>query len=260
MATITAQANGNWSSTSTWDLGRLPQAGDDVNLSSYAVVWDTGITTIPATGSLNSLTDTTGKLTWNSPDFSSDCVLNCTTITAVGTSLIYQTGSSSSRKLTINADALFGGSTNGAEGIHAHGDCTLVLYIRLVQGGTTTSTRGIMLWGNTTLYVYGFPGAQVCGDITTWPGGAGVENNGANPSYFYNCTIVGGNRVEGVTHTYSGRSTFYNCNIIDGSFQAIGGFASTFIWGPNNYWKMRDGTLLFMGGRDRKRRVTYGGR
>jgi len=44
MAVITAIANGNWSSASTWDLARVPAEGDDVRLGAHTVTLDIGET------------------------------------------------------------------------------------------------------------------------------------------------------------------------------------------------------------------------
>src|SRR5690242_10052943 len=50
-----ATASGNWSSTSVWSGGVIPVAGDDVTMNlSVVLTIDGG--TIPATGSLNSIT------------------------------------------------------------------------------------------------------------------------------------------------------------------------------------------------------------
>ena len=58
MPAINAIKNGNWSDATVWDLGRPPQAGDDVNLGSYVVALD--VARAPTAGSLNSLADNGG--------------------------------------------------------------------------------------------------------------------------------------------------------------------------------------------------------
>lgn len=143
MATIKATKAGNWSDTSVWDLGRIPQADDDVALAGYVIVWDTSITRIPATGTLTSIssTSTAGQITLALDDvaFHGGASLYATTITAARkpatSGMILVTGTTD-HVLTVTGD-LINGDNSGAEALNNTGTGTVNII-----GNITTSTVG----------------------------------------------------------------------------------------------------------------------
>lgn len=63
--TNTATKAGNWSDTTVWDQGHVPEAGEDVALGGYVITWNVAtVPIIPATGSLGTITST-GTVTGN---------------------------------------------------------------------------------------------------------------------------------------------------------------------------------------------------
>jgi hypothetical protein len=77
MAIVYAVANGNWSSTATWNTGALPTSSDDVYANNFTVTIDQNITVI----SLNT-TATTGVTAGGFFDVSGSRTIVCDTIQA----------------------------------------------------------------------------------------------------------------------------------------------------------------------------------
>ena len=153
MATITATKAGNWSDTSVWDLGRIPAAGDAVALAGYVIVWDAGVTRIPASGTLLSISSpsTAGQITLDLSNaaFNSGAALYVTTITAgtldtVGTLRITGT---TSNVLTITCGTGVGEGIIGGGGLNDHtivhaGTGTINVTGNII-GGTGGAARGL---------------------------------------------------------------------------------------------------------------------
>lgn len=255
MATITAQAGGNWSDTSTWDLDRIPQDGDDVNLSSYTVVWDASALTIPASGTLNSLTNSSGKLTLALT--LGNATLNCTTIQAGAGPLLQPTGTTTN-KLTINCSSLIAGSMTNAHAIYSTiTNGYMDIYANTISGGSGSNARGLYNYNACTVNIYMGVNGVIKGGSGV--GTYGVDNNTSTPCNVYNGTIQATSSASGLYNSYSGTGTYTNVNLIDSTFIAVVGRTPTFVWGPNNFHQTGN-YKLFPAGRDRKKRVTYGGR
>ena len=156
MATITATKAGNWSDTTVWDLGRIPEAGDDVALAGYVIVWDTAQTRIPATGTLTSISST-GKagqisLALDDAAFHGGASIYATTITAgtkPATSGIILISGTTDHIITITTgteagQGVFGGagSTANTYGIN-HNSTGTLNFIGRSTGGNLTNNEGI---------------------------------------------------------------------------------------------------------------------
>jgi hypothetical protein len=254
MATWTAQRAGNWSRTSDnadspWYDGStqsgwasVPGNGDAIVLNGFAVAQD--IATIPASGTLLSITDAAkdGKLTL-AMDTLSTAVINCTTITC-GTStdgIIYPSGTSVGKSLTINGNIAGGAGTN-AVGMKHNFYGTLTVNGN-VTGGTSgnyctgvslnTGRSSIAVNGNVTggslhtggcgiaSYTSTNAGASivVVGNVTGGSGGTNTAGIGRSNSVQLQITgdISGGAgaRSAGVSNDYNDASDWHRGNRID---------------------------------------------
>lgn len=164
MATITSTASGNWSDTSKWDLGRVPAAGDAVVIATgHAIAID--VATIPASGTLLSITcQTSGRMTLTLGTVG-NTTINCTTWTAgtgaTGNSMLVVIGTTTSR-LTINGTTLTGGTATNAYGVqhNSNGPCTL--NINLVGGSGSFACAFVNQFGALV---------DIVGNVTGSPGG-----------------------------------------------------------------------------------------
>jgi len=198
-ATITATKAGNWTDTTVWDLSRVPADTDDVALAGYDIVWDAGIATIPATGTLASIksTGTGGSLTidLDNAAFHSGATFNCTTIQAGTDAMLKVTGAAGDHVLTVNTGTGAGQGVIGGSAASAHG-----------ISDTSTSSCTVNVVGNVTggadYEAYGYkanPGGtiNITGNVSA-PTGRG----------FYNAVAATVNIEGNITSTlYDG---FYN--------------------------------------------------
>jgi hypothetical protein len=193
MATITATKAGNWSDTSVWDLGRVPQADDDVALSGYVIVWDTSITRIPATGSLASIssTGTAGQISIALDDaaFHGGATLdvgtgNITAGTKPATSgLILITGTTD-HVLNITGN-LVGGSNAGAYCVNHQGTGTINIVGNLTDSSTTSTGYAFNNGSTGTVNITG----NLIGGAA---GGFAFNNNAANGIFNITGNLTGG--------------------------------------------------------------------
>lgn len=106
-ATITAVVNGgNWSSTSTWSLGRLPQNGDNIVIpAGYTVVFNTS-------ANLTNVTITiAGMLNFNQ---NNTLALDATSVVNIQTGgTLTATHTTPNELLTINGVVKYNGKTDG---------------------------------------------------------------------------------------------------------------------------------------------------
>jgi hypothetical protein len=227
MATITATKAGNWSDTSVWDLGRVPQSGDDVALAGYVIVWDTSITRIPASGSLASIssTGTAGQISiaLNDAAFHSGATLDVGTgnITA-GTKptvfgLLLVTGATD-HVLTITGN-IVGGSNANAFGLYASGSGSIILNGN-ATGGTGSYAQGIYADSSSPVTING----------NTQGGSAnasGFRNGGTGAvSISGTCTGGSGSEAFGFWNSSTGAATI-NGNVVGGTYYSAGGVCNT---------------------------------
>jgi hypothetical protein len=212
------------------DLSRVPADTDDVALAGYDIVWDAGIATIPATGTLASLksTGTGGSLTidLDNAAFHSGAALNCTVIQAGTDSMLKVTGAAGDHTLTVTTgtganQGIIGGSAASAVGLNdtSTTNCT-VNVTGNITGGTNSSAHGYLadpgghvnitgnITGGTGIGLVSSHEAVITieGDIAS-AGNDGMDNNGAG-------TIT-------ITGNVSGGGTGYAHGMYDGGTATI---------------------------------------
>ena len=259
MATNTFDNNGGggdlkWWTATNWDLGHAPTDGEDVALAGFVVEWDYAAgATIPATGTLNSITSTgtAGQLTVDAT--SGNHTLLCTTITAGKntTGLINITGASGNT-VTVgaggNTTTITGSSAASASGIMFNSTCVLTIYGN-VNGGSwasaacgvnhyTTGTLNItgnVTGGNFGTGVLGIQGAAVgainiTGTVTGGASGNGVSHTSKTLT-INNGPIVGGggNAGIGVNAGYNGTNILNNVNMVN-SATTVAWFGKSPTW------------------------------
>lgn len=194
MANRYAVANGNWSSTSTWDGGTLPTSEDDVRANGFTVNINQNITVLsiqttvssPAVG--GGLFDVTiAGLTINANIIAGTSTTNgCVRMAIAG-------------NLTINGN-INGGTVNTSRGIFINNAGANVYITGNVTGGTTSNATAVVnnngfvqINGNSTggsggSSCFGTTGqAHIYGNVT---GGAGSDSYGFAPSRT-DCIVVG---------------------------------------------------------------------
>lgn len=241
MATITAEAAGNWSAGATWTGGVVPGDGDTADLNGKVVVMDIAI--IPAAGTLLALTaaGNAGQLTVNmsATGFNGNGTINATTIQAgtPATGLIYLSVASANT-LTINCTSMTGGAggddrclnvtaanniaivgnISGGSGAQAHGfsqsAAGTVSITGNISGGAGAGTLGvffsitqaIVVTLNNCNLINGSGGIAYSGRPPTWNlGTTNYFQHGANKFYYDVPTaanILTGDELAGVPGTY----------------------------------------------------------
>lgn len=241
-ATIAATKAGNWSDTTVWDLGRVPAAGDDVALASYAIVWDAGAgTRIPATsGTLTSITASGAGQITVAMNTIGTCSLYATTITCgTAAGIISTSGNGASATLTITGN-ITAGSASGAYGVTTGSATNFTLAIvgnttggsaancqalRIgntctvtqsgnVTGGSNGTANGVMVAGSGTF--------ALTGNATGGSAAEGVITSGSGNVTITNGTIYGSasaNGISGVNHGSSTSTiTLTNCNLENSTY------------------------------------------
>jgi len=163
MATITAKADGNWSSAGTWNGGVAPGNGDTADLNNHSVTQD--IATIPASGTLLAIQNTGGG-TLNVPG---GYTINATNVSNIA---------DNAQVLTASGAIIINGSVNNTAAAAVSGDTTLALLTAgntiisgsVINSGNNTSGDGIA--GNTTCCAV----AQQVGSLAI---GGSVSNSGS---------------------------------------------------------------------------------
>lgn len=153
MATVNATKAGNWSDATVWSTGIVPVAGEDVSLVTYAVAMN--VARIPATGTLLSLTATTGNVTFAFDSAAKMAELNATTITGCSSGtlaeLIKISGESTGGILTINGNVVGGSATSGRTVSHV-GKSTIMIN-GSISGGSAGNNYGVLLQSTGPLIV-----------------------------------------------------------------------------------------------------------
>lgn len=184
MALRYAVANGNWSSTSTWDGGTLPTSADDVYSNNFTVTIDQDVTVLSirntagapavaggffqlndtrtlnctATGIVCGSVDTLRYSGTTSATIVSNLVVSATT---TNVRPLLHSGSGTLTVTTVNSD-IVGGSTTGRHAISFTGSGTLTINGN-VRGGTSSAVYGIAMTGSGTINIVG----NVSGGTTT---------------------------------------------------------------------------------------------
>ncbi len=170
MATIVAQANGNWSNPATWTGGVVPGAGDTAQTGNYTVTIDASITcTLNPTGSgffhvpSGGITITGDVI--NQTSFGGGglfCTHNSGTVTLTGTATggadSYAYGAFNGAAGTLTIGTATAGAGSGAHG--AYNDAAGTLNVDLAVG----NNWGV---GGSGGYAYGVYGSGAAGQTTT---------------------------------------------------------------------------------------------
>ena len=206
MPTITATKAGNWSDTTVWDLGRIPIAGDDVDLAGYAIEWDSSVSVIPITGTLKSIksgsnNDSAGYINVNLNNFNTDGILNSLFIhgSSVATGIININGTSS-YSLTINAgklidnDGIRGGSRNYSCGVYYNAQSPITINGDIIGGSSNDGGLGDDKGGYGVYASFQSNVFTIVGDIYgTEKYGVMIDNSSANFSITGNIYSTYGN-------------------------------------------------------------------
>lgn len=194
MATIVAQANGNFSDTATWTGGVVPGAGDTAQTGDYIVTIDASITcTLNPTGSGYFLVTSGGITITGDLVMQSSYVgggLRCThgsgTVALTGTAT-GGAGSSAHGAVNAGAGTLTVGTATGGAGANAYGAYNAAagtLTVGTATGGAGNNAYGAVNVGAGTLtvdlavgnnwgvggsggYAYGVYGSGAAGQTTT---------------------------------------------------------------------------------------------
>ncbi len=167
MATITAIKDGDWSDVTVWDLGRIPQDTDIVDLQSYAIEFDVDKT--PETGELTAINHTTGRINVNL-DLGNSRIINSELIESInavgGFAMIYVTGNATNNNsLTINSN-LTSSTASAAMVVNNASKNTVVINGNITaytSGSTSTSSV------NNTSTGYIIINGNCIGTDTQWP-------------------------------------------------------------------------------------------
>jgi hypothetical protein len=210
MALVRAIANGNWSSTSTWNGGVLPSNGDTVVANGFTVTIDQDITIGGANNpSVNAGSFVTGQ--WYEITF-----VGTTSWTSIGASsnaigIVFQatgnggatTGVATARATITTtgfSPAVSGGgfllSTSRIITTDIRGGTTACL---TVSGAINISVSGVLVVGATTQTAY----------VILW-GGTGIFT-------LTNCSVLGGNGGPCIQNTTTGTISLNSCTIRAGS-------------------------------------------
>jgi len=222
MATIVAQATGNWSAGGTWTGGTPPGSGDTAQTGDFVVTIDQDITvaTLEPTGSGRFECTAARTITAN--------IVMSSTYNNGGLRLTHTTGTT-----TINGNGT-GGSAANAHAVHATGDGGTTIINGNVTGGSGTGATGLRCaigivatvngtaTGGSALTAYGIlnnsTGTVTC---TTAIGGT------VNTAYG-----IFGNHADGTTRAKSFQSSSTGVS-------PIGGFVYITEDAPNNTFKLR---------------------
>jgi hypothetical protein len=185
MAVRYAVASGNWSSTSIWNGGTLPQAGDDVHANGFLVNVDQNINVAKISTETNPITSISGGQFNSRPN----TILICN-ITS-GPSVCLYCNNNNGRNLRITGNV----TATNAVAISMDGVAHLTQLIGNVYGGLTPTAFGISLTGylgdqsnNIIGNLISSVGAayssatvnndSIIGNIYASPSAVGIQNNG----------------------------------------------------------------------------------
>ena len=213
MATIVAQANGNWSNPATWTGGVVPGAGDIAQTGNYTVTIDASITcTLNPTGS-GRFDVTTGGIT-----ITGDLVMQ-SSYTGGGLRCTHTSG-----EVTLTGTAT-GGSGSGVHGAYNAGAGTL--NVGTATGGAGNSAYGAYNAAAGTLTVgtaTGGAGSGAYGALNATAGGTmhvdlaiGNDYGPGGPHSNPVPGVYGGNAVASVTTVKRTQSGAYGQAAIGGS-------------------------------------------
>ena len=151
MAARWAVANGNWSSTATWNGGTLPSAGDDVYTNGKSVTVDDGYTT-PVVALLSTAENSgLGVVAGGTFNLGAGCTLQADVVQA-GSSTCVSTGGTVS--CTLIAGTVVGGTASNVAGVTWSSSGTLTAIVGLAVGGgyNNTNASGIYMAAGTLIY------------------------------------------------------------------------------------------------------------
>lgn len=251
MATVTAQGTGyNWSSTTPdqpWPSGTLPANGDTVDLNGHVVVWDAGITTIPASGKLAAITSPlkAGQITLDLSNvaFSGGAALNVDSITpgTITAAFILVSGDTSNT-LTVSASGgattFVGSAASNGRTISNTGTGSIITIGNATGGSNSSISRFCLHNGSTGAWTH-------TGNLT---GGASPAfgNSSTGTVSLSNCLLTGGSGVSGVAflNLVAGSVTLENtgtgCNMVNS--------ANAMAWqGTPPTWNMQTGAYCKWG-------------
>jgi hypothetical protein len=243
MATIRAVANGNWSSTSTWNGGALPGNGDTV----YANGWNVTIDQNVNIGGTNNPTVNAGAFVsgqWYEITFVGTTSFPGATSNTVGT-IFLATGAGTGTG-TAKAIATITTALNAAAGAASGGQFNISATYNItcdIRAGTTTclnvtgsaalSLNGLRISGGTSANAHGINNAgtspiAISGGSILGPTGANssvLNSSSATITISAGTTIAGGgNSGIGITNSAGGIISISG-TIISGSFQPTPGFS-----------------------------------
>ncbi len=198
MATITAIGSGEWDNPAIWDLGRIPANGDDVAIADQTVNIGSALT-IPATGKLGAVTNTTGNI--QTTTFSGAVSFNAVSMTSGANAILHMTWG---QHFGLHVDDVYASLTsNGVKGIEYNGDAdTALVIVGNVHGGSTTNAWGVDTYAGGNLAIYG----NVTGGSGTSAYGLVVQNSPHSVLIVGNVTggsVAHGVNVGGVNVTMS---------------------------------------------------------
>lgn len=186
-ATISANASGNWSNTSIWTGGVVPGDGDAAVLNGYSIT--ANITTIPASGSLLSISDSgkTGQLVIPLNTLG-NTTLRANTITGQSgntTGTVSVTGSTGNT-LTVYADLVGGAGTNSyAFVMGSTGTLVIHSVSSGITGGSGSGSSGLTITAAATVTI----NADVTGGTHRTSTGV-LSNSSSNPTVTLNGNLV----------------------------------------------------------------------
>lgn len=179
MATITAISSGNWSSTNTWDLGRIPNADDDVDIQSFGITGDMNIT-------CKSIKNTSGYVR-----FTGNRTINCDVYSPQGSEVFRI--SQNALTITFNGDIY--GSFLRTDSVSYISQTHQYVYIN----GNINITNGFIWYGpNSGYFHYNYWHLTINGDVTL------------NEQSFLVNNSFAGNGAYGMWVTINGNTTLNN--------------------------------------------------
>jgi hypothetical protein len=239
MAIRYAVANGNWSSTATWDGGTLPTSADDVYANNRTVTIDQNVTVISLRNAAVGSPAITAGGTFQSQT-SGTRVVNANVISAANGSVV--TIVAGTVNFTLNGAVTAGTNANSTftMGTYSFVSSSLSDYPTVtingnITGGSVTNSEGVRHAGG-SLYVTGTVRGGTGGNSCN---GISLFNSNNIPTFTQinsGSALIGGTSTSGSTAALSvgwsptgasiaPSSTIINCNLTGGA-SGVGGFGN----------------------------------